>query len=247
MSCDRYTDAIVDHACGAELAAEAAGHLRGCAACRRMFEEQRRVLQGLDDDLQEVLAIEPSAWFEAQTLAGLERSPIRRKGTVWWLGLAAAAAVVILGTLVAIRSGDHQPLDRQEAAGRPVAPPANVARTRALARRTGRTDCERTGLESSSTTAGTRDGRGAPAGPSGKTRPSDRHDTGGGDRPLSIPGSQGRHRFVSPDGPEHDRDCGTRRPGDCADLGRGSSGHKRGTWNRSRRRSTTGSNKECWR
>ena len=127
MSCDRYTDAIVDHACGAELAAEAAGHLRGCAACRRMFEEQRRALQGLDDDLQEVLAIEPSAWFEAQTLAGLERSPIRRKGTVWWLALAAAAAVVILGTLVAISSGDDQALDRQEATVRPVAPATSVA------------------------------------------------------------------------------------------------------------------------
>ena len=126
MSCDRYTDAIVDHACGADLAADAAAHLRGCAACRRIFEEQRQLLQGLDSDLQEALAIEPSAWFEAQTLAGLERSPIRRRGTFWWIAVAAAAAVIILGTLVAIRSGDHRPTDRQEAAGRPVAPPAAV-------------------------------------------------------------------------------------------------------------------------
>jgi hypothetical protein len=127
MSCDRYTDAIVDHACGADLAAEATAHLRGCLACRRMFEEQRQVLQRLDDDLQEALAIEPSAWFEAQTMAGLERSPIRRKGAFWWVAFAAAAAVVILGTLVAIRSGDHQPLDRLEVTRRPVAPPANAA------------------------------------------------------------------------------------------------------------------------
>ena len=126
MSCDRYTDAIVDHACGADLAADAAAHLRGCAACRRIFEEQRQLLQGLDSDLQAALAIEPSAWFEAQTLAGLERSPIRRRRAFWWMAAAAAAAVVILGTLVAIRSGDHRPTDRQEAAGRPVAPPAAV-------------------------------------------------------------------------------------------------------------------------
>jgi len=92
-----------------------------------MFEEQRQVLQGLDADLQEALAIEPSAWFEAQTLAGLERSPIRRHGAFWWVALAAAAAVLILGTLVPSRSGDHQPVDRQEAAARPVAPPTNAA------------------------------------------------------------------------------------------------------------------------
>ena len=126
MSCDRYTDAIVDHACGADLADDAAAHLRGCAACRRIFEEQRQVLQGLDSDLQAALAIEPSAWFEAQTLAGLERSPIRRRRAFWWMAVAAAAAVIILGTLVAIRSGDPQPVDRQEAAARPVAPPTTV-------------------------------------------------------------------------------------------------------------------------
>ena len=82
MSCDRYRDAIVDHACGAELAADAATHLGDCQACRRMFEEQRQVLQRLDADLQGVLAIEPSAWFEAQTLAGLERSPHSSAGSV---------------------------------------------------------------------------------------------------------------------------------------------------------------------
>ena len=126
MSCDRYTDAIVDYACGAELADDAAAHLRGCPACRRTFEEQRQVLQGLDSELKEALAIEPSAWFEAQTLAGLERPPIRHRRAFWWMALAGAAAVIILGTLVAIRSGDHRPIDRQEAAGRPVAPPTTV-------------------------------------------------------------------------------------------------------------------------
>jgi hypothetical protein len=90
------------------------------------LEEQRQVLQGLDSDLQAALSIEPSAWFEAQTLAGLERSPIRRRGNFWWIAVAAAAAVIILGTLVAIRSGDRRLTDRQEAAGRPVAPPATV-------------------------------------------------------------------------------------------------------------------------
>ncbi len=248
MSCDRYTDAIVDHACGADLADDAAAHLRGCAACRRIFEEQRQVLQGLDSDLQAALAIEPSAWFEAQTLAGLERSPIRRRGTFWWIAVAAAAAVIILGTLVAIRSGDPQPIDRQEAAGRPVAPPTTVVE-----------HVPSSGAPAVATTNSAPVSSGAPRrreratvaarqqGDPTETRRSDRHDTSAGDRPLSGAGSQGRHRFVSPGGSEHDRDCGTRRPGDCADLGRGSSSQKRGTWNRSRRRVNAGSHKECWR
>ena len=43
MSCDRHTSAIVDHACGADITAEAAAHLDGCAACRGVFDEQRRL------------------------------------------------------------------------------------------------------------------------------------------------------------------------------------------------------------
>ena len=127
MSCDRYTEAIADHACGAELADEAAAHVRGCSACRRMLEEQRQVLQGLDGDLQEALAIEPSAWFEAQTLAAIQRSPTRRRNLLWWPAVAAVAALLILGTLVAVRPGNRQAPDRQEVAARPIAPPAIAA------------------------------------------------------------------------------------------------------------------------
>ena len=165
MSCDRYTDAIVDHACGADLADDAAAHLRGCPACRRTLEEQRQVLQGLDSDLQEALAIEPSAWFEAQTLAGLERTPIRRRRAFWWIAVAAAAAVIILGTLVAIRSGDRS-TDRSSGGGRTPSRPAGYRRrTGALERRSGRGyDKQRTGLEWSAATSRARGGRGASAG-----------------------------------------------------------------------------------
>ena len=63
MSCDRHTDAIVDHACGAEIAAEAAAHLDGCAACRRMFDEQLRLVRDLDGQVALALQIEPSPRF----------------------------------------------------------------------------------------------------------------------------------------------------------------------------------------
>ena len=70
MSCDRYTVAIVDHACGAEIPADAATHLRTCGACSRLFDEQRRLLQDLDQELQRALAIEPSARFLPDAMAG---------------------------------------------------------------------------------------------------------------------------------------------------------------------------------
>lgn len=74
MSRDRYTVAIADHACGAEIATEAAAHLRACGACSRMFDEQRHLLQDLDQELQRALAIEPSSRFVPDVMAGLMRT-----------------------------------------------------------------------------------------------------------------------------------------------------------------------------
>ena len=115
MSCDRYTDAIVDHACGAEIAADAAAHLRSCAACRRMFDEQRQTLQDLDRELETALAIEPSDRFVAETMARVERSSPRWRTAIWWsVPAAAAAAVLILVALGALRFGERKPTDRRE-------------------------------------------------------------------------------------------------------------------------------------
>lgn len=116
MSCDRYTGAIVDHACGAEIAADAAAHLRGCAVCSRMFDEQRRLLQDLDQELQIALAIEPSARFLAEAMAGVERSARRWRKIMWWSAPATAAAVLILVTLGSLRLGERRPADRHEPA-----------------------------------------------------------------------------------------------------------------------------------
>ena len=69
MSCDRHTIAIVDHACGAEIAAEAAAHLETCAACRRLFDEQQRRLQDLDQELEVMLTIDPSERFVPGVMA----------------------------------------------------------------------------------------------------------------------------------------------------------------------------------
>jgi hypothetical protein len=120
MSCDRYTVAIVDHACGAEIPADAATHLRTCGACSRLFDEQRRLLQDLDQELQRALAIEPSARFLPDAMAGVERSALRSRRIMWWIAPAAAAAALVLVTVTALRFGEQRPAGRHE----PAAPPA---------------------------------------------------------------------------------------------------------------------------
>mgnify|MGYP006337241085 CR=1 FL=1 len=92
MSCDRHTDAIVDHACGAEIAADAAAHLDGCAACRRMFDEQLRLVRDLDEQTALALEIDPSPRFVPEALARVDRAAFGRRTTMWWGGAAAAAA-----------------------------------------------------------------------------------------------------------------------------------------------------------
>ena len=127
MSCDRYTGAIVDHACGAEISVEAAAHLKVCAACSRTFDEQRRLLQDLDQELQVALAIEPSARFVADVMTGVERSSQRRRAIIWWSAPLAAAAVLVLLALGSLRFGERRPADRPEPAAVQTASSAHVA------------------------------------------------------------------------------------------------------------------------
>ena len=131
MSCDRYTEAIVDHACGAEITADAAAHLQRCDACRRMFDEQRHLLQDVDRELEVALAIEPSARFVAGAMAKVEDSAVRSRTIAWRSAAAAAAAVLILAALGSLRFVDRRPADRQE----PASPPPPRRRSSRIARR----------------------------------------------------------------------------------------------------------------
>jgi hypothetical protein len=105
MSCERYAEAITDHACGADLPPEAAAHLRSCATCTAMLVERRTAIGALDGEIQNVLAIEPSPYFVERVQAHVrETSP----AAPWWRwALAAAAAIVILAIAgsFALRSG----------------------------------------------------------------------------------------------------------------------------------------------
>jgi hypothetical protein len=119
MSCDRYATAITDHACGADLAPEAAAHLRACAACAARLTSQRRAIDGLDGELQQLLAVEPSAHFVPRVQAQIAAAPAQHGwSTFLWSGLAAAAAVAIVAVSLTMR----EPRKAGPVESRPEAP-----------------------------------------------------------------------------------------------------------------------------
>ena len=90
MSCERYAQAIEDHACGADLAAAAAAHLDSCMRCAAAFEAQRRALEDLEAELQRAVAIDPSPAFAPGVRAGIDRASSAGYRLAW---LAAPLAV----------------------------------------------------------------------------------------------------------------------------------------------------------
>jgi hypothetical protein len=108
MSCDRYRSAITDHACGGELAAGAAAHLRSCASCAAILEDERRAIGALDRELQEAIAIQPSAHFVQRVQVRARQAPAPTPRLWWALAAAAALAVAAIAGGLALRSGDRQ-------------------------------------------------------------------------------------------------------------------------------------------
>ncbi len=117
MSCERYAPAIDDHACGADLAPDVAAHVASCVGCAGRLAQQRRAIEGLDAELQQMLAVEPSPFFVQRVQAHVNPSPAPRGWSgFWWSGLAAAAAVVIVATSLTMREprGGSSPQARPE-------------------------------------------------------------------------------------------------------------------------------------
>jgi hypothetical protein len=144
MSCERYAAAITDYACGADIEHDARAHLDACDRCRVRYDEERLALGDLDAALSRALAIEPSPGFERAVLARIERHPSARPRLILWTALAAAAALMIIAGLAAIRSSRESvvPTPAQDVRiappelrrppapqPQPVAPPA-IARTK---------------------------------------------------------------------------------------------------------------------
>jgi ferredoxin len=94
MSCERFTEAITDHACGAPIDERAAAHLAACTTCRRMFDQQKDAVEAMDAELRDALAITASPEFAVRVSVRVRnRRPALPAVARWWIGAAAAAAV----------------------------------------------------------------------------------------------------------------------------------------------------------
>jgi hypothetical protein len=116
MSCERFRPAITDHACGAPLGAAAAAHLTACADCRHAFDARRALLARIDNDLEQLLSIEPSPDFAARAAAAAVRPAAMRRPmlTRWWIGAAAAAALAVTVYAGLSRQPHHEETVRVE-------------------------------------------------------------------------------------------------------------------------------------
>jgi hypothetical protein len=81
-----------------------------------MFDEQLRLLQDLDRQLELALEIEPSARFVSEVMARLEGSAVRWRTVMWWSAPVAAAAVLMLVTFGSLRFGARLATDRHDPA-----------------------------------------------------------------------------------------------------------------------------------
>jgi hypothetical protein len=102
MPCERFREAIAGHAAGAEIDTGAAKHLASCPACAARLQTQRRLLAEVDAELARALAIEASPEFAAGVAARVSlptRRPILWRPATAWIGLAAAAAIVMVSFL----------------------------------------------------------------------------------------------------------------------------------------------------
>jgi len=79
-----------------------------------MFAEQQRLVEGIDQELQLALEIEPSSGFVPDVLARVQRRAFPWRTVMWWGAPAAAAAALILVVLGWPRVTEQQPPDRHD-------------------------------------------------------------------------------------------------------------------------------------
>ena len=127
MSCERYAAAIDDHACGADLAPEVAAHVASCVGCAGRLAQQRRAIEGLDAELQQMLAVEPSPFFVQRVQAHVTTSPAKRSFRTWWWGAAAVAAAIVLAVLL-LTVGRQPPAAIQVQTDTPAAIPTTAGK-----------------------------------------------------------------------------------------------------------------------
>src|SRR5262245_46683042 len=136
MSCERHSDALIEHALGAPAPSELQEHLRGCHECRSSLERERRLVAALDDELRAALDVTPSPNLLPRVRAAATEEAARRS-TPWlrWLWPLAAAAATL-----ALLAWLRQPVEPPQPAvttarfepARDTSPPPRVAEAPAL-------------------------------------------------------------------------------------------------------------------
>jgi hypothetical protein len=106
MSCERFRDAITDHASGAPIDEAAARHLAACDPCARAFELRHQLLAEVDDELRGALAIVASPDFSARVSRAVRTVPRSPKPVLhWWMAAAAAVVLVAGGVFMTFTAG----------------------------------------------------------------------------------------------------------------------------------------------
>lgn len=109
MSCERYTDAIVDLACGAPpspLSEELERHLADCEPCAARLAAQRRLIDGLDADIERAMTVHTSSSFAAGVERRIEKAAHRSQRLFWWSAAGLATAALLLAA--ALKSSSVQ-------------------------------------------------------------------------------------------------------------------------------------------
>ncbi len=100
MSCERHRSAIRDIALGEAPSRRLGDHLRSCPACRAVLDDDRRRLAGIDGELKEALAVEPSVALLPRVREAASHGVKRQgPGRLAWL-VPLAASVVALAILL---------------------------------------------------------------------------------------------------------------------------------------------------
>lgn len=133
MSCERYDSALRDDACGAQIDADVAAHLGVCEVCRERVDRERRLLRDVEEQLQLLLQVQPSAGFGPRVMAHVAHSASRRRRALWWSLAGAAAAVLAIASVGSVRFGvasrDYELAERQAVAAAPPRSPRAAADT----------------------------------------------------------------------------------------------------------------------
>jgi anti-sigma factor RsiW len=90
--CDRWREALAEHALGSAAAPELAEHLGRCAACSAALAKMQSLTGEIDRGIRQLAAAEPEADAATRILAEAGRRAVQ---TRWWqpTGRAVAAAI----------------------------------------------------------------------------------------------------------------------------------------------------------